>query len=224
MAFHVADADLIILRGADVIVWGADVIVWGAYVPPDVALEMACRARARGGSRDARRRRGRAEPRVLVRGQAARLWCLQTGACLSALVGARAAMETVCFSPCGAYLALGAADGSLSVWRDVAREPPGRRRAGGRRRRDVGTDDETSIEARIEARLDAGMRVLLAPHDPDAECARERDAGTPVDAAAVAGARGRRWKTRSDSSLAWTPKPPLSWGNWRARARAGWIR
>ena len=120
----------------------------------------------------------------------ARLWCLQTGACLSALVGARAAVETVCFSPCGAYLALGAADGSLSVWRDVAREPPG----DDEKPEDVvdatsGRMNKTSIEARIEARLDAGMRVLLAPHDPDAECARERDAGTPVDAAAVAGAR-----------------------------------
>ena len=159
--------------------------------PPDVALEMACRAHARGAVRatlvvaaDARILASSSEDKT------ARLWCLQTGACLSALVGARAAVETVCFSPCGAYLALGAADGSLSVWRDVAREPPG----DDEKPEDLvdatsGRMNETSIEARIEARLDAGMRVLLAPHDPDAECARERDAGTPVDAAAVAGAR-----------------------------------
>ena len=55
--------------------------------PPDVALEMACRAHARGAVRatlvvaaDARSLASSSEDKT------ARLWCLQTGACLSALV------------------------------------------------------------------------------------------------------------------------------------------
>jgi WD40 repeat protein len=47
-----------------------------------------------------------------------RLWDLQTGSCLCALVGARAAAESVAFSPDAAFLFAGVADG---LFRGVAR-------------------------------------------------------------------------------------------------------
>ena len=47
-----------------------------------------------------------------------RLWDLQTGSCLCALVGARG--ESVAFSPDGAFLLAGVADGSLVAWRDAS--------------------------------------------------------------------------------------------------------
>ena len=47
-----------------------------------------------------------------------RLWDLQTGSCLCALVGARAAAESVAFSGRRLFLA-GVADGSLVAWRDA---------------------------------------------------------------------------------------------------------
>ena len=68
-----------------------------------------------------------------------RLWDLQTGACLCALTGARAAVECVAFSPDAAFLFAGAADGALAVWRDASvrgtREDGGH--SGARARRDA---------------------------------------------------------------------------------------
>ena len=113
-----------------------------------------------------------------------RLWDLQTGSCLCALVGARAAAESVAFSPDGAFLLAGVADGSLVAWRDAS----GSR---GARFPSRGRENETAFAvALLEARVTLGARTLLAPPpDPAAAAAAERRGGAVgVDAACVASA------------------------------------
>ena len=193
---------------------GADVL--------DVAPEMACRAHARGAVRAtpvvAARTRG---ARVLVRRQNREAMVSTNRRVSLRAGGARAAVETVCFSPCGAYLALGAADGSLSAGA-TSREPPGDDETGGRRRRDVGTDEQDFDRGADRGAAGRGnARVAGAARPRRVSALRERDAGTPR------GCRRRRRRPRGgDGRRARTPPRadaglPPSWGNWRARARAG---
>ena len=124
-----------------------------------------------------------------------RLWDLQTGACLCALTGARAAVECVAFSPDAAFLFAGAADGALAVWRDASvrgtREDGGHSGARARpRSARARARDETRAVAILDARVTLGLRTLLAPPpDPAAAAAAERRGGAVgVDAACVASA------------------------------------
>ena len=103
-----------------------------------------------------------------------RLWDLQTGSCLCALVGARAAAESVAFSPDGAFLLAGVADGSFAAWRDASGS-----QSRGARFPSRGRENETAFAvALLEARVTLGARTLLAPPpDPAAAAAAERRGG-----------------------------------------------
>lgn len=102
---------------------------------------------------------------------------MQQGACLSVLVGARAAAESVVFSACGRWLATGLADGQLWLWRseeeEVEEEEGGFEEWVG----SGGFPAAARVAAAVmEARLDVGMRLLLNPPDVDAQMAREMSA------------------------------------------------
>jgi len=116
-----------------------------------------------------------------------RLWDLQTGSCLCALVGARAAVESVAFSPDGAFLLAGVADGSLAAWRDASGSRGARFPS---RLREPARDETAFAVALLDARVTLGARTLLAPPpDPAAAAAAERRGGAVgVDAACVASA------------------------------------
>ena len=127
-----------------------------------------------------------------------RLWDLQTGTCLCALTGARAAAECVAFSPDAAFLFAGAADGSLAAWRDASgsggARADGRSNGGARTgtvRADTSSDRQMAFAvAVLDARVTLGLRALLAPPpDPAVAAAAERRGGAVgVDAACVASA------------------------------------
>lgn len=121
-----------------------------------------------------------------------RLWDLQTGSCLCALVGARAAAESVAFSRDAAFLFAGVADGSFAAWRDASGESEH-----GASRGDVAmsqveraSDGDTRVVQLLEARVTLGTRTLLSPPPDFAEAAASeaRSGAVGVDAACVASA------------------------------------
>ena len=121
-----------------------------------------------------------------------RLWDLQTGSCLCALVGARAAAESVAFSPDAAFLFAGVADGSFAAWRDASGESEHGASRGELKMSQVerASDGDTRVVKLLEARVTLGMRTLLSPPPDFAEAAASeaRSGAVGVDAACVASA------------------------------------
>jgi hypothetical protein len=121
-----------------------------------------------------------------------RLWDLQTGSCLCALVGARAAAESVAFSPDAAFLFAGVADGSFAAWRDASGESEHGASRGELKMSQVerASDGDTRVVQLLEARVTLGMRTLLSPPPDFAEAAASeaRSGAVGVDAACVASA------------------------------------
>jgi hypothetical protein len=120
-----------------------------------------------------------------------RLWDLQTGSCLCALVGARAAAESVAFSPDAAFLFAGVADGSFAAWRDASGESEHGASRGDVNMSQVERASETTrVVQLLEARVTLGMRTLLSPPPDFAEAAASeaRSGAVGVDAACVASA------------------------------------
>ena len=91
------------------------------------------------------------------------------------------------FSPDGAFLLAGIADGSLAAWRDASGSRGARFPS---RLREPARDETAFAVALLEARVTLGARTLLAPPpDPAAAAAAERRGGAVgVDAACVASA------------------------------------
>ena len=120
-----------------------------------------------------------------------RLWDLQTGSCLCALVGARAAAESVAFSPDAAFLFAGVADGSFAAWRDASGESESGASRGDEERSQLDrASDSSRVVKLLEARVTLGMRTLLSPPPDFAEAAASeaRSGAVGVDAACVASA------------------------------------
>lgn len=124
-----------------------------------------------------------------------RLWDLQTGSCLCALVGARAAAESVAFSPDAAFLFAGVADGSFAAWRDASffgESESGASRGDAKRSQLERASEKNSsrVVKLLEARVTLGMRTLLSPPPDFAEAAASeaRSGVVGVDAACVASA------------------------------------
>ena len=121
-----------------------------------------------------------------------RLWDLQTGSCLCALIGARAAAESVAFSPDAAFLFAGVADGSFAAWRDASGESEHGASRGELKMSQVerASDGDTRVVKLLEARVTLGMRTLLSPPPDFAEAAASeaRSGAVGVDAACVASA------------------------------------